>query len=43
MYEASFDYDMRVMIWRAGQYVEITAPFRRYYYGLDLRPYHGGR
>jgi hypothetical protein len=39
LYQKSFDAPLRFTVWRPHAYTDIEAPFRRYYYGVDLQTY----
>jgi tetratricopeptide (TPR) repeat protein len=39
LYERSFDAPLRYTVWRGGRYLDIEAPFRRFYYGVDMSDY----
>ena len=39
LYERSFDAPLRYTVWRKDRYLDIEAPFRRFYYGVDMSEY----
>jgi tetratricopeptide (TPR) repeat protein len=43
LYERSFDAPLRYTVWRDDHYLDIEAPFRRFYYGVDMSEYPARR
>jgi hypothetical protein len=39
LYEKSFDAPLRFTLWRGKEYIDVEAPFRKYYYGVALQAY----
>jgi hypothetical protein len=39
LYDRSFDAPLRYTVWRGHRYLEVEAPFRRVYYGVDMSEY----
>ena len=39
LYDRSFDAPLRYTVWRGDRYLDIEAPFRRFYYGVNMSEY----
>ena len=39
LYDRSFDAPLRYTVWRGNRYLDVEAPFRRFYYGVDMSEY----